>query len=116
MAPATATNVRISVIRSIDVDSGNRELYHCVEKRMGNKHLLVPTLLAACVALALSQQVLGEERTSATRRSLALVGATVYVSPTEPAIKDGVVVVQEGTIAAVGRTGEIQLPADIEKL
>jgi imidazolonepropionase-like amidohydrolase len=40
----------------------------------------------------------------------------VYVSPTEPPIQDGVILIRAGTIAAVGRNGSIQLPADVEKL
>jgi len=40
----------------------------------------------------------------------------VYVSPTEPPIQDGVILVQGSSIAAVGRKGSVQLPAGIEKL
>ena len=48
-------------------------------------------------------------------QSWALVGGTVYVSPTEPAIKDGIIVIRSGIIAAAGRKGSVQLPADIQK-
>jgi cytosine/adenosine deaminase-related metal-dependent hydrolase len=36
---------------------------------------------------------------------LALVGGTIYVSPTEEPIRDGVVLIQNGRIAAVGGRG-----------
>jgi imidazolonepropionase-like amidohydrolase len=41
---------------------------------------------------------------------LALVGATIYVSPTEEPIRDGVVLVQGTKIAAVGSRAVVQVP------
>ena len=46
----------------------------------------------------------------------ALVGGAVYVSPTEPPVKDGVIVIQGGTITAVGQRDSVNLPTGIEKL
>jgi imidazolonepropionase-like amidohydrolase len=40
----------------------------------------------------------------------ALVGATIYVSPTEPPIRDGVVLVQNEKIVAVGPRAQMQFP------
>lgn len=47
---------------------------------------------------------------AASAPPLALVGATVYPSPTEPPILPGVVVVENGKIAAVGRKGTVSIP------
>lgn len=43
---------------------------------------------------------------------LALVGGTVWTSPTEPPLRDGVVVIAGEHIAAVGRRGEVRIPED----
>jgi imidazolonepropionase-like amidohydrolase len=40
----------------------------------------------------------------------ALVGATIYVSPTEPPIRDGVVLIQSEKIVAVGPRAQMQFP------
>src|SRR5262245_17121852 len=44
--------------------------------------------------------------------TLALVGGTVYASPTTPPLRDAVVVVSGGTIAAVGSRSDVQVPQD----
>jgi imidazolonepropionase-like amidohydrolase len=45
----------------------------------------------------------------------ALVGATVHPGD-GPAIEDGVVVVRDGRIAAVGRSGQVEIPGDAERI
>ena len=44
---------------------------------------------------------------------LALVGATIYVSPSEDPIRNGVVLIHDARIAAVGRRGRV-LPPNAE--
>jgi imidazolonepropionase-like amidohydrolase len=41
---------------------------------------------------------------------LALVGATVYVNPTAEPIRDGVVLIHDGKISAVGSRAQVRLP------
>src|ERR1700686_3838445 len=41
---------------------------------------------------------------------LALAGGTIYIGPTEEPIRDGVVLIHGGTIAAVGSSAHVQLP------
>lgn len=53
---------------------------------------------------------------SVQERQLALVGGTIYASPTEDPIRDGVVLIQKGKIAAVGRRVSLQIPRGIEIL
>ena len=43
-------------------------------------------------------------------QTLALVGGTVYVSPTAAPLRDAIVVVSGGTIAAVGNRNDVQVP------
>jgi len=45
-------------------------------------------------------------------RTLALVGGTVYSSPTEAPISDAVILASSGKITAVGKRGELQIPKD----
>jgi imidazolonepropionase-like amidohydrolase len=81
------------------------------------KNLLrVTALFAASMVLAPSGHLFGAGRPSGTERSWALVGGTVYVSPAEPPVKDGVIVIQGDTITAVGQRNAVHLPAGIEKI
>lgn len=50
--------------------------------------------------------------TTAQLPSLALVGGTVYTSPTATPLQDAVVLSSAGTITAVGKRSEIQIPKD----
>jgi imidazolonepropionase-like amidohydrolase len=47
---------------------------------------------------------------------LALTGATIYPSPDQPAIRNGVVLLRDGRIAAVGRHGEVTVPRGTDTL
>ncbi len=47
---------------------------------------------------------------------LALTGATIYPAPDQPAIRDGVVLLRDGRIAAVGRRSEVAVPAGTEAI
>jgi imidazolonepropionase-like amidohydrolase len=48
--------------------------------------------------------------------NLALVGGTIYVSPTEEPIRDGVVLIQRDKIAAVGSRALLQVPETVQSL
>jgi imidazolonepropionase-like amidohydrolase len=50
------------------------------------------------------------------RRSVALIGAKIYPSPTATPIEDGVVLIQDGRIAGVGERAAITMPADAAKM
>jgi imidazolonepropionase-like amidohydrolase len=49
-------------------------------------------------------------------RQLALVGGTIYTSPTEDPIQDGVILIQKGKIAAVGKRRSLNIPDGAEVL
>jgi imidazolonepropionase-like amidohydrolase len=55
----------------------------------------------------LGTRTISQSRTSA---QLAVVGATIYPSPTDAPIRDGVVVVDGAKIVAVGRRGAVRVP------
>ena len=46
--------------------------------------------------------------------AVALVGGTIHVSPDEDAIADGVVLIRDGRIAAVGARASVRIPGDAE--
>jgi len=48
--------------------------------------------------------------------NLALVGGTIYVSPTDEPISDGVVLIQNDKISAVGRRSSVKVPASAQVL
>ena len=48
---------------------------------------------------------------TAPATSLAIVGARIYPSPTDPPITDGTIVMTDATISAVGRRDQVRVPA-----
>ena len=65
----------------------------------------VVTMCCLAGARALSQTAGGA--------SLALVGGTIYTSPTEPPIRDGAVLIEAGRIVSVGRRSSVQVPSGV---
>jgi imidazolonepropionase-like amidohydrolase len=53
---------------------------------------------------------------SSRNGNLALVGGTIYVTPTEDPISDGMVLVQEGRIRAVGTRQSVEVPRSVPSL
>lgn len=53
---------------------------------------------------------------NATNGDLALVGATIYVAPTEEPTRDGVVLIQNGKIAAVDGRASVKIPANFQNV
>jgi imidazolonepropionase-like amidohydrolase len=63
----------------------------------------------AAFALLLAVPVSSQQKAGSST-VLVLVGAKVYVSPITAPVVDAVVVVRDGTIAEVGRRGQVQIP------
>jgi imidazolonepropionase-like amidohydrolase len=53
---------------------------------------------------------------SPSSRPLALLGGTIFVSPTAEPIQDGVVLIRDGKIAVVGPRASLSIPSDIKTL
>ena len=70
--------------------------------------LTLCAIVLAAVQSSVSSQV--------ASRPMALVGATIYANPNDAPIRDGVVLIREGRIAAVGSRTSIQVPKDAEVL
>ena len=62
--------------------------------------------------LAKSGRPLRSEKTN----RLALVGGKIYPSPTAKPIADGVLLIEDGKIAAIGENGRLKIPADTQTL
>ena len=71
-----------------------------------SRSLLPAAGLVAAISLVLSAQAAG----------LALVGATIYPGPDRPPIPNGIVLVRDGKIAAVGSRSEVALPSGVPEL
>src|SRR4029077_19234824 len=81
-----------------------------IERRMHctlNTAAVLTMLLGPAILPALMGTLATEEPSEAY---LALVGGTVYVSPTEHPIRDGVVLIRAGKIDTVGSRPQVQIP------
>lgn len=67
-------------------------------------------MLSGCVALTAA----GQPPSSAPR--LALVGGTIYTSPTAPPVASGVILIDGDRIAAVGSRGSVRVPRGVESV
>ncbi len=77
-------------------------------------HLMATCFLLSAICLA-KTDFFGQTR-SVPERQLALVGGTIYTSPTEDPIRDGVVLIRQGKIAAVGKRRSLNIPRGVEVL
>ena len=86
---------------------------------LGYTDVVRPWTGVSVTALMLAIVVSGLPETAATRTQqsrVALVGGTIYPSPTEPPIPDGVVVIENGRISAVGQRNTVPVPDGIAML
>ena len=73
-------------------------------------------LLGSALLPLLSAPAAFAQPLNAPNGNLALVGGTIYVSPTQEPIRDGVVLIQAGKIAAVGSRTSLQVPQTVPSL
>lgn len=80
---------------------------------------ITPTLVGLTLAglgllgLTLAFFLSAPRASAATSQALALVGATVYPSPTAAPIRDAVVLTANGVITSVGKRSEIKISKDV---
>lgn len=68
------------------------------------------TTLAILVATPRAQSAAPPPQVPSSSTPIALVGERIYVSPFRKAIENGVLVIRDGKIAAVGRRGRTRIP------
>jgi imidazolonepropionase-like amidohydrolase len=71
---------------------------------------VITMLLGSAILQAFVGTLMFGQSLNSTNEYVALVGATIYVSPTEEPIRDGVVLIRGGKIAAVGSRAQVQVP------
>ena len=76
---------------------------------------ILAALTIFCSAIAVGQAARGKSGSPSTDY-LALVGGTIYVSPTQAPIRDGVVLIKQGKITAVGKRASVKVPRDAETI
>ena len=72
------------------------------------KRTLLTLALIVITAGLLGTRVMGQPASGTS--SLALVGGTIYTTPTDPPIRDGAVLIENGRITAVGRRASVRVP------
>src|SRR6185369_3326017 len=55
-------------------------------------------------------------RAGESAHAMVLVGGTVYTSPDQPAIPNGVVLIDDSRIVAVGRADQVDIPAGAARI
>jgi imidazolonepropionase-like amidohydrolase len=85
--------------------------YKMVQAMTASKQALYLLLL-----LGIALSTLWRASLEAQEETLALTGATIYPSPTDAPIPNGIVLIRDGKIAAVGRIGSVRVPANVRQV
>lgn len=84
---------------------------------MALRQTRLPVAIATMAFVAwvlLSAHPIGQNSTTPNR--LALTGGTAYIDPMSEAIRDAVVLIQDGTIVSVGRRSSTRIPTDVQTI
>jgi cytosine/adenosine deaminase-related metal-dependent hydrolase len=65
-------------------------------------------------AFSMSFSLFAQGKSEGTKQRLALVGGQIYPDPFSRPISDGVVLIENGKITAVGKKGRVHVPPDVE--
>ena len=77
---------------------------------------MLTMILVSAITLLLAGTVILGQTGDSPKGYLALVGGTIYVSPTEEPVRDGVVLIQSEKIAAVGSRSSVKIPPSAQVL
>jgi imidazolonepropionase-like amidohydrolase len=80
------------------------------------RHRLNRLLVLSFLLFQLFLNQMTATQTQPAPDQLALIGGTIYVSPTENPISNGVVLVRDGRISAVGSRATVKIPRNIRTL
>jgi imidazolonepropionase-like amidohydrolase len=82
-------------------------------RRIGTGRFLLAFVI---LALATPFPAQAQQKAQGAKHRLALVGARIYPAPQAQPISDGVVLIENGRIVAVGKKGAVRIPADAETI
>ncbi|HVF91503.1 MAG TPA: amidohydrolase family protein [Blastocatellia bacterium] len=82
----------------------------------GVRNNLIPAVLGFAILLSGSSRPAAGQTRAAPDGQLVLAGGTIYAGPDETPITNGVVVIRDGKIAAVGRRGAVRIPNGVATL
>jgi imidazolonepropionase-like amidohydrolase len=72
--------------------------------------------LLVLLSLSFSPSVHPQTKNASANQRVALVGGTIYSAPFQPPIPNGVVLIENGKIIAVGEKGKVQIPPGAETI
>ena len=78
--------------------------------------LVSTVFLSAILGLGSGSKLLGQRAADPTKQGLALVGGTIYVTPIDEPIRNGIVLIQDGKISAVGSKASLRVPPNFQSL
>src|SRR2546422_5345454 len=70
----------------------------------------LPAILAGSAIAFIAVPVAAQPRPTA---ALAVVGGTIYTDPISAPVRNGVILIEDGKIAGVGRRGSVQVPRGV---
>ena len=102
----------LSTVRAVHREVGMLNIIACMPT---TRQILTLLLSSAIVPALTGTAVLGQPLKS-SNADLVLVGGTIYVSPTEEPIRNGVVLIQGGKLSAVGSRARLRIPPTAQSL
>src|SRR5262245_23804397 len=79
----------------------------------GLQNILIPFVIGFAFLLTGFIRPMAGQTGTVPDGQLVLTGGKIYVSPTENPITNGVVVIRDGKIVAVGRRGSVRIPKGV---
>jgi imidazolonepropionase-like amidohydrolase len=76
--------------------------------------ILLTALIWLVLPIFSSLSAQEQEKDTPTKHRLALAGGTIHPAPFQPPISNGVVLIENGKIIAVGEKGRVQIPPGVE--
>jgi imidazolonepropionase-like amidohydrolase len=80
------------------------------------RYILLTALILLILPILSSLSAQEQQKSTPTKHRLALAGGTIYPAPFQPPISNGIVLIENGRIIAVGEKGKVQIPPGVEMI